>query len=160
MVDMKPIESNSIDALFTSHGLEHIFYHELPLALKEFKRVLKPDGFALITCPDLSCLGQLIAQGKILKPIYESPLGTITPMDILYGNSKALKEGRYTMSHKCGLTTNILSTLLVDSGFSQVGLISRKLRYDLWALATCQEWEKNLFEDLMRKYFPSSDKQY
>ena len=43
----------SVDAVFSSHNIEHLYPHEVPLALKEFMRVLKPDGFVLMTCPDL-----------------------------------------------------------------------------------------------------------
>jgi len=34
--------------------------HEVPLALAEFKRVLKPDGFALITLPELEAVASLV----------------------------------------------------------------------------------------------------
>ena len=53
MLDMSAIDSGSVDAVFSSHNIEHLYPHEVPTALIEFKRVLSPGGFALITCPDL-----------------------------------------------------------------------------------------------------------
>jgi predicted SAM-dependent methyltransferase len=38
-------ESQSFDAVWSSHMLEHLFAHEVPVALSEFKRILKSDGF-------------------------------------------------------------------------------------------------------------------
>ena len=44
-----PLNNNSIDAIFSSEVLEHIFNpNEI---LQEFHRVLKPGGKVLITCP-------------------------------------------------------------------------------------------------------------
>src|ERR1700675_4069636 len=47
ITDMEKVASSSMDAVFSSHNLEHIFPHEVPMALAEFKRVLKPDGFVV-----------------------------------------------------------------------------------------------------------------
>ena len=52
MLDMSAVQSSSMDALFSSHNIEHLYPHEVPVALAEFRRVLKPEGFAVITCPD------------------------------------------------------------------------------------------------------------
>src|SRR4029078_3461778 len=43
----------SFDAVWSSHSLEHLHTHEIPLALAEFRHILRDDGFALISCPDL-----------------------------------------------------------------------------------------------------------
>ena len=51
MTDMSSVSTESVDAVFSSHNIEHLYPHEVPVALSEFLRVLKPDGFALITCP-------------------------------------------------------------------------------------------------------------
>ena len=53
MTDMKAVRDASVDAVFSSHNIEHLYPHEVPIALAEFYRVLKPDGFVLLTCPDL-----------------------------------------------------------------------------------------------------------
>jgi len=62
MTDMSTVSSESVDAVFSSHNIEHLYPHEVPLALAEFLRVLKSDGIAVITCPDLKSVCALIAE--------------------------------------------------------------------------------------------------
>lgn len=50
---MKSVRSGWADMLWSRHNLEHLYYHEVPLALKEFCRVLKPRGTAIISLPNL-----------------------------------------------------------------------------------------------------------
>src|SRR5215471_20169990 len=53
ITDMRPVAASSADAVWSSHNLEHLQRHEVPQALAEFVRVLKPGGFLLLTVPDL-----------------------------------------------------------------------------------------------------------
>ena len=53
LIDMSEVETNSVDAIYSSHNIEHLFSHEVPVALKEMYRVLNDDGYLIITCPDL-----------------------------------------------------------------------------------------------------------
>ena len=87
MTDMAAVASESVDAIFSSHNIEHLYPHEVPLALKEFLRVLKPDGFFVVTCPDLQSVCALVAQGKLTEAAYQSPAGPIAAIDILYGHA-------------------------------------------------------------------------
>ena len=50
MTDMSAVATGSIDAIVSSHNIEHLYPHEVPVALAEFVRVLKDDGMVLITC--------------------------------------------------------------------------------------------------------------
>jgi len=45
MLDMSAVASESVETLFSSHNIEHLYPHEVPVALQEFLRVLKPNGF-------------------------------------------------------------------------------------------------------------------
>ena len=60
ITDMSNVATASMDALYSSHNIEHLFVHEVPEALKEFKRVLKPAGFAVITCPDIQTVCEAV----------------------------------------------------------------------------------------------------
>lgn len=75
MTDMSAVASESVDAIFSSHNIEHLYPHEVPVALKEFLRVLKPEGFAVITCPDLQSVCALVAQDKLTDAAYSAPAG-------------------------------------------------------------------------------------
>ena len=46
------VASDSVHAIWSSHNLEHLPWHEVPLALSEAKRVLKPDGVVFLTLPE------------------------------------------------------------------------------------------------------------
>ena len=86
LIDMSEVETNSVDAIYSSHNIEHVFPHEVPIVLKEFYRVLKDDGMVVLRCPDLQSVCQAVVDDKLLQPLYESPAGPISPIDILYGH--------------------------------------------------------------------------
>ena len=109
MTDMSMVESEQFDAIFSSHNLEHLYPHDVPTALAEFKRVLKPTGFALIIVPDLQRVGELIAADKLEDPAYMSPSGPICPVDMLYGFRKSLAAGNLFMAHKMGFTRKTIA---------------------------------------------------
>jgi SAM-dependent methyltransferase len=90
MTDMASVASASVDALYSAHNIEHLYPHEVPVALAEFHRVLKPDGFLVLTCPDLQSVSALVAEGKLIEPAYVSPAGPIAALDILFGLRSAL----------------------------------------------------------------------
>ena len=155
MTDMSAVADASVDALFSSHNIEHLYPHEVPVALAEFKRVLRPDGFVVITCPDLQSVCALVAQDKLLDPAYTSPAGPITPLDILYGHRPPMARGNLYMAHRCGFTQKVLSGTLQASGFATVAARRREHPYyDLWALATVQPMEEANLRALALAHFP------
>lgn len=137
MTDMSSVQTESVDAIYSSHNIEHLYPHEVPLALAEFKRVLKPDGFAVITCPDLQSVCALIADDKLTEAAYTSPAGPIAPLDILYGHRSSMARGNLYMAHRCGFTEKVLAGTLQAAGFATVA--SRKRgspAFDLFAVAS------------------------
>jgi predicted SAM-dependent methyltransferase len=140
MTDMSSVSSESVDAVFSSHNIEHLYPHEVPVALSEFLRVLKPDGFAVITCPDLQAVCALVAEDKLTEPAYTSPAGPIAPLDILYGHRPPMARGNLYMAHRCGFTQKVLNGTLQASGFKSVATTARGYPYfDLWAVASKEE---------------------
>jgi SAM-dependent methyltransferase len=127
----------SFDAIWASHILEHLYAHEVPSALAEFKRVLKPDGFALITSPDLEAVASLVLDHGLDQVAYTSPSGPITPLDMLFGHSALIARGHLYMAHKTGFTCASLGQRLVDAGF-HVAVVKRE-GLDLWALGLMQD---------------------
>ncbi|MET0744921.1 MAG: methyltransferase domain-containing protein [Microvirga sp.] len=134
--DLQSVESESFDAVYSAHNIEHLYPHEVPLALSAFYRVLKPNGVAIITCPDIQSIGERIAAGALDQPIYESPLGPVAPLDMLYGFRPALREGNLYMAHHTGFTLSSLRNACKGAGFT--GFVGRRrpARHDLWALLT------------------------
>ena len=133
MTDMKAVEDASVDAVFSSHNIEHLYPHEVPIALAEFHRVLRDDGFVLLTCPDLQSVCARVANDQLTDAAYQSGMGPITPLDILYGHRVSMKAGNLYMAHRCGFTKKVLASTLSVAGFD-VGVKARPANYDLWAV--------------------------
>jgi len=155
MTDMSAVESGSFDALFSSHNIEHLFAHDVPVALAEFRRVLKPEGFVVITCPDLQSICALVAEKGLVEPAYTSPAGPIAPIDMLYGHRAAIAAGQHYMAHRCGFTKDVLVGTLKAAGFVSIAAAARAHPfYDLWAVASPAKMEKPQMEALVRAHFP------
>lgn len=155
MTEMSAVESSSVDAVFSSHNIEHLYPHEVPVALTEFLRVLNADGFAVITCPDLQSVAALIVDDKLTEPAYQSPAGPIAPLDILYGHRPAMAKGNLYMAHRCGFTRKVLAGTLQASGFKSVFAGARPSAFDLWALASKSERSEEEMRELAKAHFPS-----
>ncbi|MBV9221346.1 MAG: methyltransferase domain-containing protein [Methylobacteriaceae bacterium] len=134
------VPPRSFDAVWSSHSLEHLYAHEVPAALSEFKRVLKPGGFALITSPDLESIASWLLEHGPDHVVYVSPMGPITPHDMLFGHSASIATGKRFMAHNTGFTCASLGRLLLAAGFPTV-LAKREL-LDLWALALTEQADK------------------
>ncbi len=154
ILDMDNVGSGSMDAIYSSHNIEHIYPHEVAIALREFERVLAPNGFVVITCPDLQSVCKLVADDKLLEPAYTSPMGPITPLDILYGHRPSLQRGNHYMAHKCGFTLNVLLSALKGHGFNSVAGMRREQAFDLFAIG----FKENISEEDVRagalQHFP------
>lgn len=155
MTDMRAVADASVDAVYSSHNIEHLYPHEVPLALAEFRRVLKPDGFAIVTCPDLQAVAELVAQDKLTQPAYQSPAGPITPLDILYGHRPALAAGNLFMAHRTGFTLSSLMQTFNAAGFcGSAGLRQPPPHYALWVLAPRQQMADAALKQLASAHFP------
>ena len=64
LTDMSLVKTGSVDAVYSCHNIEHIYPHEVPIALKEFYRVLKDDGIVVPTTYHLQLLRKhFVSQG-------------------------------------------------------------------------------------------------
>jgi SAM-dependent methyltransferase len=156
MTDMGAVPDGAMDAVFSSHNLEHLAAHEVPLALAEFRRVLAPGGFAVITCPDLQSLAELVVADRLDQPAYVSEAGPITPLDILYGHGPALAAGQAHMAHRTGFTRRTLVEALQRADFASIAALRRPRSFDLWALATREHQPREVMEHLAAEHLPTS----
>ena len=156
MTDMSAVATSSVDAIYSSHNIEHLYPHEVPLALTEFLRVLKPDGFFVVTCPDLQSVCALIADDKLTEAAYTSPAGPIAPLDILYGHRPPMAQGNLYMAHRCGFTQKVLTATLQASGFKSIAALRRGRApfFDLFALASKSERPEADMRELAGLHFP------
>lgn len=154
LVDMSLVETSSVDAIYSSHNIEHLFPHEVPIALKEFHRVLKADGIVVITCPDLQSVCEAIVKDQLLNPLYHSPAGPISALDILYGHRGFIKNGNTYMAHKCGFTYSVLAGAFSEAGFTGSFGGKRPAQYDLWLVAFKQVTAEDEMKEISLHFLP------
>jgi SAM-dependent methyltransferase len=156
LTDMSRVPSSSMDAVYSAHNIEHVFAHEVPVALQEFHRVLKPDGMAVITCPDLQSVCEFVAKRGLLEPLYVSPppWGPISASDVLYGHRGAIARGEVYMAHKCGFTYPTLQENVFGAGFKQCVGASRPEAFDLWLIAFKQQVTDAAMQKAASTYLP------
>ncbi len=134
ITDMSVLADACVHGVWSSHNLEHLHSFEVALALREFRRILVPGGFAIITVPDIQKLGAYLSQDKLDETLYMSGLGPITPLDIVFGHQRSIQSGNPFMAHKTAFTGRMLGQALLDAGFCEVKVIAGS-NWDLWALA-------------------------
>lgn len=156
MTDMSAIGDGMMDAVFSSHNLEHLYAHEVPVAIKEFLRVLKDGGFVILTCPDLQSVCELVAQEKLLEPAYMSAAGHVSPLDILYGYRPDMARGNLYMAHRSGFTKKVLLELFIQCGFAQA-IVMQRIRpfFDLWIVASKSRMSETRLKELANLHFPN-----
>ncbi len=153
LTDMSCVEDSSYDAVYSSHNIEHVFPYEVSIVLKEMHRVLNNDGFVVITCPDLQEVSKFIVEDKLVEPLYESPAGPISPVDIVFGHRKALREGKHYMAHKTGFTAKVLASELSLAGFPSLSVAKNEKGFSLWAVATKNEISTDDVNSMLKQHW-------
>jgi ubiquinone/menaquinone biosynthesis C-methylase UbiE len=116
--DMSLVKTGSVDAVYSSYNLDHIYPHEVSIALKEFHRVLNNEGIVFIRCPDLQTVCEAVANDKLLEPLYESEEGEpIYPIDVIYGHRWYTQNGHEYQTKKVGFTYSTLDASFAEAGF-------------------------------------------
>ena len=113
MVDMGPI--GDFDFVYSCHALEHLYPHDVPVALGEHFRVLKPGGVAMTIVPDLEGIQATD------DPVYESYSGWITGLDMIYGKASFIADSIH-MAHHTGFTPATLAEAYKAAGFTDVSI--------------------------------------
>lgn len=154
MLEMSAVKTASVDAIFSSHTIEHLYPNEIPQAMQEFLRVLKPEGFAVINCPDLQAAAEMIAQNKLMELAYNSQCGPVTPFDIVFSHRQFTGRDKPYMAHHCGFTLKVLIGTLKSNGFLSVAGRRRPAAFDLWACASKQTMTDDQILELAGRVFP------
>lgn len=105
MTDMGPI--GPFGVVFCSHALEHLYPHEVPVALSEFRRVLCPRGVAVVIVPDLEGVP---ATDDVLPGI------GVSGLHMYYGDASQIAEFPH-MAHHCGFVESTLKGAMQAAGF-------------------------------------------
>lgn len=107
MTDMGAI--GPFDVVYCSHALEHLYPHEVPIALGEFARVLKQGGTAIVLVPDLE--GVPATDDRL-----PNAGSDICGLHLYYGDARLIPEHPY-MAHHCGFVASTLAAAMSAAGF-------------------------------------------
>lgn len=111
-----PLADESVDGVFNCHVLEHLCEQDGRRALREFHRVLKPEGELVLLTPDLKAVAKEILANKLLDTLYESPAGPVRPVDVIYG-FQPLQQTHPLFAHRFGFTLDSLAHAVAGAGF-------------------------------------------
>ena len=155
LTDMKLVETASVDAVHSAYNIDHIYPHEVPIALAEFYRVLKEDGIVYIRCPDIQLISEAVINDQLLDALYDSPAGPISPIDIIYGNRQEIVEGNEYMAKKCGFTYSVLNMAFWEAGFKTRYGGRNQDTYELSLIAFKQEKSEEEIKKIANPFFQS-----
>ncbi len=151
--DLQGVASASMDAVFSSHCIEHLYLDQAVPALQEWRRVLREDGFLLIVCPDLQAAAEMIAQDRLFDEAYAG----ITPYDIVFSHQGMVAQGRaaghHWMEHRSGYTLSSLTRCVQQAGFAAHAGLRMRHRFELWLLATVNLRSDDEMRQLARQHF-------
>jgi predicted SAM-dependent methyltransferase len=152
MTHMPMVESDSVDIVFSKHNLEHLESHEVPLALGEFHRVLKPTGFLICRCPDLGAAIDLLATKDLEETLWVSTYDDgakveVALIDMIFGARAEIARGKGFMRHRTGFTGVSLTRHLKRAGFEGVSVSRNTAQMELLCNARKVELG-NLFTNL------------
>ena len=123
--------------------------------LAEFLQVLKPNDFAVITCPDLQAVCAVVAEDKLTELACTSPAGSKDPVDTLYGHRTPMARANLYLAHRCGFTQRVLA----GESYRRRALLLWARRghtyYTLYAVATKAAMSEEELRALAATYFPS-----
>lgn len=131
---LEQFKDNSVDLIYASHVIEYFDREQVVDVLKEWQRVLKPNGVLRIAVPDFESMVSLYLSKKCKLNQILGPL---------YGKMSMSDE---TIYHKTTYDFDSLEHVLSLTGFSHIK------KYD-W-----RETEHAKFDDHSQAYIPHMDK--
>lgn len=116
-----PFADATFDVVSCLETLEHV--HDTDLLARELRRVLKPDGYAIVSVPRLDALLAILMLGAGMQP-----LAVECSLRRRYG---APDEGTQVSGHVSHFTLRALKSLLRANGFT-VDAIEQASAYTSW----------------------------
>lgn len=129
---------NAVDLIYSSHSFEYFDRQQAPKVLKEWHRVLKPQGLLRLAVPDFESLVKVYQKSGELDKI----LGP------LYGRMEILTPEPKVLYHKTVYDFLSLKNLLETCGFHNV---------------RCYDWRWTIhkdYDDHSQAYIPHMDKEH
>lgn len=113
--DLNQFATESCDEIYAHHLIEHLPYKkELPAALAQLQRMLKPGGLLRVSVPDLDSLCRLMLDPRL------STQERFHIMRILFGGQADAKDFHYV-----GLSFEFMVDYLTQAGFRQIRRVTQ-----------------------------------
>lgn len=129
---------SSVEAIYSSHTLEHFEHRLIPQVLKTWYKKLRPGGELTLNVPDLNWAARLLRKldsGLPINRYYNQYAGEHGVLSIFYGSQS--HDGEY---HKSGYTRVYLQKLLEQAGFMNIEIQELEDAHDMGVLiATCKK---------------------
>jgi len=121
-LDLKALNPDQFDLVYSSHNLEHFYDHQVPVVLAGMLHVLKPGGAVHIRVPDIvGAFRVMIDSGKELTDtLYVTKRGfPVRTLDVIYGWGWVIAQsGQPFFAHKTGFSVKTLYRALAQAGFT------------------------------------------
>jgi predicted SAM-dependent methyltransferase len=131
-------DDNSINEIYASHVLEHIYPYQIAETLHEWHRVLVTGGILRLAVPNFDALISLYNTTHDLNIV----------LGLLYGRGCKYPLGE-NATHKTVYTFNSLKRILLHNNFSKI---------ELWDWHTFFSNGLSGFDDYSQAYYPHMDK--
>lgn len=131
VIELSMFENNSIELIYACHILEHFKRFDIENVLKEWYRVLIPNGILRFAVPDFEAIVEYYKETKDLKILYSH----------IYGGQKNSLDYHY-----CAFDFKLLSEILTNIGFRKAQ------KYDWRKTEHCH------IDDHSQTYLPHMDK--
>lgn len=132
VVDLRrslPFPNSSCDAITISHVLMYLDIYEVAFALRDLRRIMRPDGVLRLSEPDANKIVAIARAGDLPK-LHDTELVSYENQEFVIGpgRSREMQLLRYLMwsRHascliaKLWFTHEIITELLGDAGFTRV----------------------------------------
>lgn len=110
--DLTGFKDRSVDLIETHHMIEHLSFEEAARAFQEWARVIKPGGYLILTCPDVTALALLWVRRTIQNRFGSRSERRDYILKMIYGSQE--REG---MFHRSGYDRAQLEKILARCGF-------------------------------------------
>jgi SAM-dependent methyltransferase len=115
--DLSCLQEESFDAVYMAHLLEHFHRWEVGTVLGQVQRVLRTGGLVEIRVPHVRAVFEAVLEGHdVDEALYESAMGPISALDILFGHGTSVERGNSFMAHRTAFTPSFLERALRAAG--------------------------------------------
>lgn len=144
IVKLDGVPDSSVDCVWASHVVEHLYWHELPETFGNFMRVLKPNGCAVVIVPDLGAIANRIKDG-LLDPVKEYNNSGLAPIDFIFGGRQFHARDGISQVHKTGFTSKSMSQVLNSLN---IKAYIREERFQIYAVCYKDEIDTNILNNI------------